>query len=884
MSILLAVLTTCVACTDRDSDASDETAPAAEFSRVGAGTGQVLVVDDAAIADESLVSEWLAYGRTHHERRFSPLTDVNVANVSDLKVDWFLDLPRDVGLVSTPLVVDGVMYFTGTMNVIRAVDASTGRLKWEFDPKVGEALANKRQVGFVHNRGIAFYEGKVFTATFDGRLIAIDAGTGEAIWTTRTFPADSALYITGAPKAFKGKVLIGNGGTEAGPTRGFVTAYDAETGEEAWKFYIVPGNPADGFENEAMKMAAETWTGEWWNHGGGGNAWHGFTYDPDLDVVYIGTGNGSPWNRRIRSPEGGDNLFLCSIVALDPDTGEYRWHYQTTPGETWDYNSNMDIVLADLTIDGEDVKALLHAPKNGFFYVIDRQTGELISAEPFADVNWATHVDPQTGRPVEVEGARYESGTALIAPGPWGAHSWHAMSFNPDTGLAYIPTLHMALGFNDQGIDFESFQSVAFRGGIGLELSWPDDQPREYPASLVAWDPVKQEKVWEIPQDHFWSAGTLTTAGNLVFQGRADGQLLAYDAGSGEILWTFDAGLGISAPPITYQLDGKQYISLLVGFGGGYSALGGQGAASLGWSYRRQTRRLITFSLEGDANLPAQPPPLVPQPIAAPDFVADEVLATEGSLLFERKEIEGLCWYCHGMGAIAGGAAPDLRASPAVLDTEAFDSIVRGGLLTANGMPAFSDLTDREVDSLRHYVRQQAEAALPESTADPRDRRTQASREAIQEFAQSLKGELQSAMQSGGPVEAMDACKVKAPQIAAGISAQKGWRVGRTSLKTRNPGNAPDAWERGVLEQFEARKAAGEAPELIDYAEIVDDQGNRQFRYMKAIPTQEICLTCHGTQIAAPVVDKIDNLYPEDQARGFETGDLRGAFTVTQPM
>ncbi len=296
---------------------------------------QYLEIDDAAIADENQTSDWLAYGRTHNERRFSPLDDINESNVANLSVDWWLDLPKDVGLVSTPLVVNGVLYFTGTMNVVRAVNAVTGELIWEFDPEVGKHISNKQQVGWMHSRGLSFYGGKVFTATWDGRLIAIDAKTGNEIWTAVTFDPKRALYITGAPKAFKGKVLIGNGGTENGPTRGFVTAYDVETGEEAWKFFIVPGNPADGFENEAMEMAAETWTGEWWKHGGGGNAWHGFTYDAALDVLYIGTGNGSPWNRRIRSPDGGDNLFLCSIVALNPNTGEYLWHYQTTPGEAW---------------------------------------------------------------------------------------------------------------------------------------------------------------------------------------------------------------------------------------------------------------------------------------------------------------------------------------------------------------------------------------------------------------------------------------------------------------------------------------------------------------------------------------------------------------------
>ena len=329
-------------------------------------------ITDETLADTTNTAEWLAYGRTHDEQRFSPLADINADNVQRLGPGWHLDLPNDVGLVATPLVIDGVLYFTGTMNVIRAVDARTGRLIWQYDPQVAQVIAGKRQAGWVHNRGITAYGDKLFAATWDGRLFALDLKTGKRVWEVRTFGLDEALYITGAPKAFKGKVLIGNGGTETGPSRGYVTAYDADTGEQAWRFHIVPGNPADGFESPAMEMAAKTWTGKWWEHGGGGNSWHGITYDAEFDAVYIGTGNGSPWNRTIRSPDGGDNLFLCSVVALDPDTGAYKWHYQTTPGETWDYNSNMDIVLADLQIAGKPVKALMHAPKNGFFYVIDR--------------------------------------------------------------------------------------------------------------------------------------------------------------------------------------------------------------------------------------------------------------------------------------------------------------------------------------------------------------------------------------------------------------------------------------------------------------------------------------------------------------------------------
>ena len=373
-------------------------------------------INDTAIANEEQTSDWLAYGRTHNERRFSPSKEINTTNVAELEVDWYLDLPNDVGLVSTPLVVEGVLYFIGSMNIVKAVDATNGNLIWEFDPKVGEKIKEHLRVGWMHNRGITFYKGKLFLATWDGRLIAIDSKTGLSVWSVETFDPKSSLFITGAPKAFKDKVIIGNGGTEWGPTRGYVTAYDTETGEEAWKFYIVPGNPANGFENDAMKMAAETWSGEWWKHGGGGNAWHGFTYDADLDVLYFGTGNGSPWNRSIRSPGGGDNLFLCSIVAVDPDTGIYLWHYQTTPGESWDYTSTADIILADLKINGEELKTIIHAPKNGFFYVINRKTGQLISAEPMVETTWASHIDMNTGRPVEIEGARYEKERHTLPP------------------------------------------------------------------------------------------------------------------------------------------------------------------------------------------------------------------------------------------------------------------------------------------------------------------------------------------------------------------------------------------------------------------------------------------------------------------------------------
>ena len=667
-----------------------------------------LVVDDAALAADPGGANWLAFGRTYSEQRFSPLDRIDTSTVGRLAVEWFVDLPGARGLVSTPLVVDGVLYFTGSMNVVRAVDAATGAALWEYDPEVAEHAGRRLRVGWDHSRGIAFWKGKVYVATWDGRLNAIDAVTGRELWSTRTIAPDAALYVTGAPKVFKGKVLVGNGGTEHGAARGYVTAYDAETGAQAWRFHIVPGDPADGFENDAMAMAAETWTGAWWEFGGGGNAWHGFTYDPEFDALYIGTGNGSPWNRKIRSPGGGDNLFLCSIVALDPDTGAYRWHYQTTPGETWDYNSNMDIVLADLTVDGRPVKALLHAPKNGFFYVIDRADGRLISADPFTEVTWATAVDAASGRPVEAPGARYETGPATIAPGPIGGHSWHAMSYNPATGLAYIPTIHLSYTFTDEGIDLDGWRSPQRGTGTGVATRRLGSSRADgVLGSLQAWDPVRRQQVWEAPLEGMWNAGTLTTAGNLVFQGRADGHLVAHDARSGAELWRFHVGSGISAPPITYALDGRQYVALLVGWGGAMAGVGGPSEAAHGWSYGAHPRRLIAFALDGRARLPASPPPRVPQPLAAPHFEVDAGLAQEGA-----REYRGVCSSCHGPGALSSGMAPDLRAAGVVLSAGAFANVLLEGR-NARGMPAYPELTARQLTALRHYIRQQAERGLP---------------------------------------------------------------------------------------------------------------------------------------------------------------------------
>ena len=506
-------------------------------------------------------------------------------------------------------------------------------------------------------------------------------------------------------------MIIGNGGTEVGAARGYLTAYDVETGKQAWRFWVVPGNPADGFEDEAMEMAAKTWTGEWWKVGGGGNTWHGITYDPEYNQVLIGTGNGSPWNQKIRSPQGGDNLFLCSVVALDADTGKYKWHYQTVPGETWDYNSSMDIVLAELPIDGAPRKVLMHAPKNGFFYVIDRADGKLLSAGKIAKITWASHIDMATGRPVEIDGARYEDGEAEVWPSPFGAHSWHAMSYSPRTGLVYIPKIEMAGEFKDTGIDLKRWTSPA-QGRIDPGVIFADaDAPADASeASLLAWDPVKQEKAWEIPLPPNWNPGTMVTAGDVVFEGRADGVFLAYDARTGAELWSTPLGVGISAPPVTYSIDGRQYVSVLAGWGGA-GLLSGTLAAQHGWQYKAQPRRLYTFALDGSAPMPALTPPAQAVPTDDASFALDSDKAKAGSVLYSHA-----CVSCHGGGVVSGGSAPDLRASAIPLAEPAFRQVVVEGARALQGMPGFPELSDAEIESLMHFIRSRARESLEAKT------------------------------------------------------------------------------------------------------------------------------------------------------------------------
>ncbi|HEY8538616.1 MAG TPA: PQQ-dependent dehydrogenase, methanol/ethanol family [Steroidobacteraceae bacterium] len=646
---------------------------------------------------------WTAYGGDVSESRYSRLTQINDGNVRRLGLVWSYDIDVKPNAFSAPLAVNGVLYFGVGYSVVHALDARTGKLLWKYDPEA-HAVAGERMRAAWGIRGVAYADGRIYTGTIDGRLIALDAANGAVLWSVQTLQPGDGRYISGAPWVFAGKVAIGHGGADFAPVRGYVTAYDAKTGKQLWRFHTVPGNPADGFESAAMEMAAKTWTGEWWKFGGGGTVWNAMAYDPEFNRLYIGTGNGAPWNQKIRSPGGGDNLFLCSIVALDADTGEYVWHYQINPGETWDYNAAMDLHLAELNIDGRTRKVLMTAPKNGFFYVLDRERGTLISAEKFVkNVTWAERIDVTTGRPVENPEARFPNGRAVVVfPSPVGAHSVEASAFNPRTGLVYIPAIEQGRIYVDAEGDLSRWKFTpgqVINNGIGRPP--PDLEVPPGGNSLLAWDPVKQRAAWSVPLTGSKNGAILTTAGNLVFQGNVEGELAAYAADTGRKLWAFDVGNGVMAQPISYAVDGVQYITVLSGW-----RLSGPSGAAHDWDYHAQKRRVLTFALDGKARLPDTS--RISLPFVDPkDFVVDERKAQLGAEIYAQR-----CTICHGPALQSGGAAPDLRKASMPLAYESLKAVLHDGVLVRNGMPRYAELSAHEIEGLLHYIRQQARRAL----------------------------------------------------------------------------------------------------------------------------------------------------------------------------
>ena len=646
-------------------------------------------VDGERIANaDAEPGNWLSYGRTYSEQRYSPLKRINDKNAQNLGLAWFADLDTNRAQEATPLVVDGVMYVSTAWSLVKAYEARTGKLLWAYDPQV------RRELGVnaccdVGNRGVALWNHKIYVGAYDGRLVALDAATGKPIWSTLTVDTTKPYTITQAPRVVRGRVIIGNSGGEYG-TRGYISAYDAETGKLAWRFFTVPGDPSKPFENDAMARAAKTWSGEWWKLGGGGPVWDAISYDPKLNLLYFGVGNGVQWARSARSEGKGDNLYLASIVALHADTGEYAWHYQATPGEEWDFDAVQQLVLADLKVDGKPRQVLMQANKNGFFYVLDRKTGALISAKAIVPTTWASGVDLKTGRPIENKEARYsETGKPVdIKPGPLGAHNWQPMAFNSNTGLVYIPAQQVPIRYSP--LPSLPIAPIGWNLGVALASLTPQDE-----GFLLAWDPVRQREAWRVAYKGPWNGGVVTTAGNIVAQGDAAGNFNVYRADNGEKLWSMFAQSGIIAAPSTFEVAGEQYIAVLSGWGGSYALSGGKAAAMSG--NLRNISRLLVFKLGATIALP----PLEAHAIVInpPPEPADAAAIARGEPLYDQY-----CSACHGEHAVGGGVVSDLRASN-FLSMDFFYNIVLDGALKDAGMASFKSALSRDdAAAIRNFL------------------------------------------------------------------------------------------------------------------------------------------------------------------------------------
>ena len=682
----------------------------------GAVIAEPTVVNEQSITDPG--TEWLNYGRGYKEQRFSPLDQVNRDNIDELDLAWSFKFDTARGMEATPLVHNGVIYVSTGWSHVHALDARTGEQLWHYDAEVPKDHLIKTCCGAV-NRGVALWQGdaetglQVFFGTLDGRLVALNAETGEANWVIKTTPDNSNYSVTGAPRVVDGKVIIGNGGAELG-VRGYITAYDTATGDQLWRFYTVPGDPSKPQEHPALDAAVKTWGGDEWHKlgGGGGTVWDSLVYDPELDLLYIGTGNGSPWNRDLRSPGGGDNLYLSSIVALRPDTGEYVWHYQVTPKDNWDYTATQQLTLAELEIDGEQRKVIMQAPKNGFFYVLDRVTGELLSAEKFAKVTWASHIDMETGRPVETEYADYQSnGGSYIWPSPYGAHNWQPMSFSPKTGLMYIPAQNIPHFFSAQ----KTVKYQLNRWNTGVDLNQSRD-PKSWVAGkasadaliwgeLLAWDPVKQEAAWKVHHDKPANGGVLSTAGDLVFQGMGTGTFAAYDADNGDRLWQYQSDSAVLAGPMTYELDGEQYIAVAQGSGGTVML-------TIGDELKRNKvnqNKLLVFKL-GNFGQTAD---LVDESLATILALGHEA-NTDPEVIRRGEELYSHnCGSCHGLSAKSNYVVPDLRYMSEQTHID-FTGIVLGGSRSHKGMVGFYETNSLDDAEAIHAYLDRQQQRLPE--------------------------------------------------------------------------------------------------------------------------------------------------------------------------
>jgi quinohemoprotein ethanol dehydrogenase len=672
---ILALVTVIVGC----SDAEVETAQVEQIA--------VPEVVAPAISATDIGAQWASYGADYTEQRYSPLTQITPDTIDELELAWYGDLAERGGSYeTTPVVSEGRIFVSAPWSKVYAFDAKNGSLLWKYDPEVPGEWAVNLCCGIV-NRGVATWEDMVIWGTLDGRLVAVDAASGEMLWEVQATDREKQLSITGAPRIANGRIFIGEAGSEF-HMRGYLAAYDASNGEELWRWWAVPGNPELGFEQPELEWAADTWNGDWWETGGGGTPWDAITYDPETDQVIIGTGNGAPWPAEIRSPGGGDNLFTASIVALDATTGEYRWHYQATPEDSWDFDNTQQLVTADLVINGEERHVVMQAPKNGVFYVIDIATGEVLSADLYVpSANWMLGFDENLKPIINPEanyGAFGDRGFHVV-PSAGGAHSWHPMAFNPDTGLMYIPT------------NYGSFPLVAEAGAkmgnqllsinVGKRPQDPAPILEGAGSYLLAWDPIAKEPVWEQRLGGS-RAGVLTTAGNLVFQGTSDATFSAFRADTGEQVWTTETQAGIVGGAASYEVDGEQYVAVVAG----------QSRRGAGY-WAPNFARLLVYKLGSDATLPEMisytPPELNP-----PANFGDAELLALGETHYNAH-----CASCHGNNGRVSSLFPDLKFAAALNSSALFNAIVIDGALQNNGMVSFSEfLSTDDADAVRAYV------------------------------------------------------------------------------------------------------------------------------------------------------------------------------------
>ncbi|PXX30526.1 quinohemoprotein ethanol dehydrogenase [Arenibacter sp. ARW7G5Y1] len=669
------------------------------------------ITEERILNADNEPESWLTGGRDYKQTYYSPLNDINKKNIDHLGFGWQYDIDFETAFQATPIVVDGILFTSGNKGNVYALNAVNGELLWSFKPEIAaEVFDNHCCAG--PNRGVAVWKGLVHVASVDGYLYALDAGTGEQVWRVDTIVDRTKGYSsTGAPYIAKDLVIIGNSGGEYN-ARGYISAYNSKSGELAWRFYTVPGDPKKGFEHPELEMAAKTWDpNSVWENGLGGTAWDGMAYDPELNILYVGTGNGAPWSRHLRSPAGGDNLFLNCILAINPDNGQLLWHYQTTPADNWDYTTTQKMILAELTIDGRDRKVIMQAPKNGFFYVIDRKTGELISADPYVYINWASHVDLKTGKPVETGKGDYRQTPKLIFPSSQGGHNWNPMAFNPETGLVYIPTTEAGQIYSAQKTPFKVKEKGWNTGAIlrsaydngSFPEDWPpieeiikgepDSSPRSF---LKAWDPIKRKVVWEakitypkktLRLDRRYGS-VMTTKGNLVFQGGIDGFLKIYDASTGELLHDIDVGTSIIAAPMTYKVGNEQFVALMAG-------VSGDQETNADYLYGNKGR-IVAFKI-GRGDVPKRP--LLDR--------QDELVGRSGIEDYSKADIklghelfDMNCAGCHDTGR-----APKLMPLKVRVEQE-FENILMNGSRLTKGMPSFKDVLSKEqADAILEFLK-----------------------------------------------------------------------------------------------------------------------------------------------------------------------------------